>query len=236
MMWRLNASAIDELAALPETGMGFQWVEATTAHRGRRFLVFNGEIAYDLTDLALREGSDPATALANGELIVRAIKETGAGLFVAPQPSGFVLLQSRVALSAVAAGVGPGGLPISSPSSLIKSTVLTASRVFHRYSAHHPDRRVNPVSGDLLPGSYAVPESEVAFLPTGFAAVGRLALPVSLPASHHYVLEAPAGTSVRFGTVAPAFGQAGGGVEAFFGAGASNVQAPIVMPSTIPDE
>jgi len=92
------------------------------------------------------------------------------------------------------------------------------------------------VSGDFLPGTYAVPESEVAFISTGFAAVGRLALPVNLPASHHYVIEAQAGTAVRFGTVAPAFGQAGGGVEAFFGSGATNVQVPRVMPSTIPEE
>lgn len=92
------------------------------------------------------------------------------------------------------------------------------------------------MSGDFLPGTYAVPESEVAFISTGFAAVGRLALPVNLPASHHYVIEAQAGTAVRFGTVAPAFGQAGGGVEAFFGSGATNVQVPRVMPSTIPEE
>jgi hypothetical protein len=94
---------------------------------------------------------------------------------------------------------------------------------------------VDPVSGGFLPGTYAVPESEVDFIPTGFAAVGRLALPVNLPASHHYVIEAQAGT-VRFGTVAPAFGQAGGGVEAFFGTGATNVQVPRVMPSKIPEE
>ena len=235
-MWHLNKSAIEELRALPETGMGFQWVQATGAQRDRRFLVFNCEIAYDLTDLALRSGDDPSTALANGELVVRAMREADALVFAAPQPSGFVLLQNRIDLPVVAAGVNAGGQSISSPSSLIKSTVLPVSRVFHRYSAYHPDRRVDPLSGDLLPGSYAVPESEVAFLPTGIAAVGRLALPVSLPACHHYVLEAQAGTSVRFGTVAPAFGQAGGGVEAFFAAGAVNVQVPMVMPSTIPDE
>ena len=44
----------------------------------------------------------------------------------------------------------------------------------------------------------------------------RRRLPVNLPASHHYEIVAPAGTHVDFGTVAPAFGQSGGGVEAYF--------------------
>lgn len=118
----------------------------------------------------------------------------------------------------------------------MKSVKLATSRVFHRYSAYHPDRRVDPKTGSFLPGTYAVPESEVPFIPTGFAAVGRLALPNTLPASHHYIVEAASGTAVRFGTVAPAFGQAGGGVEVFFAKGAVNIQRPIVAPSQIDDE
>ena len=54
------------------------------------------------------------------------------------------------------------------------------------------------------------------FLPDGFAVVGRLALPNISPASHHFEINAATGTDVAFGTVAPAFGQAGGEVEAFF--------------------
>ena len=55
-------------------------------------------------------------------------------------------------------------------------------------------------------GGAEAPESEVPFVPTGFVAVGRFALPNSIPASFHYEIEAPVGTSVDFGTVAPAFG------------------------------
>ena len=72
--------------------------------------------------------------------------------------------------------------------------------------------------------------------PLGFVAVGRFALPNSLPASHRYQIEAPTGTAVVFGTVAPAFGQAGGGVEAFFASAVKNVQKPPTAPSRLPDE
>ena len=191
MNWNLSTEAIGELTGLPETGMGFQWVWTTGAHPNRRFIVFNCELAYDLTNLELMSGDDPAIALANGQMVVRAIRESTATLFAAPQPSRFELLESRIALSTAA---GISSHPIARPSSLIKSTTLAVPRVFHRYSAYHPDRRVDSATGDFLPGTYAVPESELPFIPTGFAAVGRLALPVSLPASHHYVIEAKAGT------------------------------------------
>ena len=118
----------------------------------------------------------------------------------------------------------------------MKNVTLSASRVFHRYSAFNPDHRVDPITGNFVPGTYAVPESEAPFIPTGFAAVGRLALPNLIPASHHYLLEAPSGTQVAFGTVAPAFGQAGGGVEALLLNGAPNQQVPPIPPSVIPDE
>jgi hypothetical protein len=98
------------------------------------------------------------------------------------------------------------GVHTALPSSLVKHVTLTANRAFHRFSAFNPDRRVDPVTGSFLAGTYAAPESEVPFVPTGFVAVGRFALPLNLPASYHYEIEAPAGTSVDFGTVAPAFG------------------------------
>jgi len=88
----------------------------------------------------------------------------------------------------------------------------------------------------LVPGTYALPESEVPFIPTGFAAVGRLALPNLNPASHRYTLEASQGTPVAFGTMAPAFAQAGGGVEALLPIGATNQLVPPGPPSRIPDE
>jgi hypothetical protein len=120
------------------------------------------------------------------------------------------------------------------PSSLVKHVSLSANRVFHRFSAFNPDRRVDSITGNFLPGTYAVPESEVPFVPTGFTAVGRFALPNNLPASHHYEIEAPAGTAVDFGTVAPAFGQAGGGVEAYFKNAVTNARVP--PASRLPDE
>jgi|HubBroStandDraft_4_1064222.scaffolds.fasta_scaffold350552_1 hypothetical protein len=225
------------LEKLPETGMGFQLVEASVMGSLKRMLVFNCETAFDISDLDLTPGGDPSAILRNGFRIMELLNERGPvqTMIMSPQPSGFRLLETRIAgLSAVV----PSGPPIAVlPSSLVKHVPsLPSKRLFHRFSAFKPDRRVDPVTGDFLPGTYAAPDSEKPFVMTGFVAVGRFALPNTLPASNNYQIEAKAGTAVSFGTVGPAFGQSGGGVEAFFASGAINVQSPAIGPLTIPDE
>jgi|ERR1700728_2123764 len=238
--WSLSDDSIEKLVNLPETGMGFQLVSASWHGESAVLIVLNAELAFDLSQVELLAGTDPAIILTNGIRVQNLMRQDGVTIVGRPEPHSFKLLESRVS--------GPGIIPLatattattSSPiaqlSSLVKNVTLSANRVFHRYSAFNPDHRVDPITGNFLPGTYAVPESEVPFIPTGFAAVGRLALPNLKPASHHYLLEAPSGTQVAFGTVAPAFGQAGGGVEALLPNGATNQQVPPIPPSMIPDE
>jgi len=66
--------------------------------------------------------------------------------------------------------------------------------------------------------------------------MGRFALPNNLPASYRYEIEAPVGTAVDFGTVAPALGQAGGGVEAYFSKAIANAKIPPSPVLKLPDE
>ena len=152
------------------------------------------------------------------------------------QVGSFKLFQTRVG-SLPMPGLSGGAVPLlsASPSSLVRHVILAGNQLFYRFSAFNPDRRVN-FNGDFLPGTYAAPESELPFVPTGFVAVGRFALPNVLPASFRYEITAPAGTSVDFGTVAPAFGQAGGGVETYSGTGATNAKTPPAPFLRLPDE
>ena len=236
-MWNLNEGAIRSLVDLPETGMGFQLVEAVVLGMTKPLLVLNAERAIDIAEIGLEFGDDPSVILRNG---LRIIDTMNSGIvqtmFAAPQPHSFKLLGSRISVPQIANPAAGGVLMVALPSSLVKHVSLPVNRVFHRFSAFNPDRRVDPTSGSLLPGTYVAPESEIPFVPTGFTAVGRFALPNNLPASHHYVIEAPAGTSVDFGTVAPAFGQAGGGVEAYFKNAVTNAQVPPTPASKLPDE
>jgi hypothetical protein len=236
-MWNLNEAAITSLVELPETGMGFQLVEAVVFGSTTPLLVLNSEHAIDLAEIGLELGDDPSVILRNGLRIIDAINSgTVQTVFAAPQPHSFKLLSSRVSVPKISPSALGTVLMAALPSSLVKHVSLSANRVFHRFSAFNPDRRVDSITGNFLPGTYAVPESEVPFVPTGFTAVGRFALPNNLPASHHYEIEAPAGAAVDFGTVAPAFGQAGGGVEAYFKNAVTNARVPPTPASRLPDE
>lgn len=233
----LSEKAIDSLRDLPETGMGFQLVEAIWWGRQTPLLVFNCELGIDISGLELSQSDDPSVILKNGINIIEALKGDREILFTAPEPHSFRLLSSRVGTAPTATRTqGAITFQAAMSSSLVKNTSLLKNRIFHRFSAFNPDRRVDPKTGDFLPGTYATTESEVPFVPSGFAAVGRFALPNNLPASHRYVIEAPVGTNVAFGTVAPAFGQAGGGVEAYFQNAVVNQLFPQVAPSKLPDE
>lgn len=228
----LDDEARKQVLALPETGMGFQHVSARYERESTEFLVVNAEWALDLGALGLSEGMSPAVIQANGVRVIDALQDAQLGYVSSSKPTGFALASARIGPPSAGA-IAP---PIALPSSLVKRYVLLAPRVFHRYSAFKPDRRVDPITGDFLAGTYAAPESEVPFVPTGFVAVGRFALPNTLPASNHYEILAPTGTSVAFGTVAPAFGQAGGGVEVFFAGSVANQHTPPIPHPALPDE
>jgi hypothetical protein len=140
--------------------------------------VFNAQIAYDISDLQLSDSDDPASILLNGTRIVYAI--------TAAQMNSGTLSLSPSAVAApriIAAGGGPGGpaapptsATVAPPSSLVTSHLLPSKRLFHRFSAYNPDKRVDPVTGNFRAGPYATTDSERPFVPSGFAAVGRYAL------------------------------------------------------------
>lgn len=236
-MWNLGDDAVEKLKELPETGMGFQIVEASLMGCAAPLLVLNAHRAIDISSIGLEPGDDPGTVLRNGLKVVDLLKsEIAQTLFAAPAPRILRLLGTRVGGSpSLAGGQSATSVVTALPSSLVKHVKLAANRVFYRYSAFNPDRRVDPKTGNFLAGTYATPESEAPLVPTGFVAVGRFALPVNLPASHRYEIEAPIGTGADFGTVAPAYGQAGGGVEAFFAKAVVNAQS-IPKYQHIPDE
>jgi hypothetical protein len=94
-------------------------------------------------------------------------------------------------------------------------------------------------AGTLLPGTYLASERELPFIKSGFGAVGRLALPLPVAASHvfEYVVMpgVPPGLKIKVGTVAPAFGQAGGAAEVQTDHGAAPLPVRLVAIRRIDD-
>jgi hypothetical protein len=94
--------------------------------------------------------------------------------------------------------------------------ITQAGDVFYRCKHWATSRRVRYSSNDVLLGTYGFPASELSFVLTGFAAVGRYALPDLPPACRRYEITPPPNYTLQCGACVPLYGQAGGGVEVMF--------------------
>jgi hypothetical protein len=95
-------------------------------------------------------------------------------------------------------------------------------------------RRVLMRTGDILSGTYGFPSSDLPLVPTGFAAVGRYALPNLPPACRRYEIRPPSGYTIKCGAAVQLCGQAGGGVEVMFPKKFTNAVVPIPPPTVLP--
>lgn len=100
-----------------------------------------------------------------------------------------------------------------------------------RFSAFSNDRRVT-IMGGLLPGTYATSGRDAAMVATALSAVGHYALPSIVPPCFRYEIAPPALTELKYGTVAPAYGQSGGGTEIEFFRGVADgaCSGPLMIP------
>ncbi len=100
-----------------------------------------------------------------------------------------------------------------------------------RFTAYRNDRRITTDKG-LLPGTYATTEADSRNVRTGTEAVERYALPDPKPAIYRFRIDPREDTVNREGTVQPAFGHEGGGVEVIFdnGTDKNTVSGPAVLP------
>ena len=105
--------------------------------------------------------------------------------------------------------------------------------VFYRCEPWPTSRRIDQAKQEIASGTYGCPQSEFPFFPTGFAAVGRYALPNLMPACFRWELQPTTGSAVHCGASVPLYGQAGGGVEVCFDMVTKN-RGPIANPTVLP--
>lgn len=119
--------------------------------------------------------------------------------------------RASAAATLAALKISPAYLSAAGAFPLIASVTLPAKTRLHRFIQSANDARFQ--QGQLLKGTYLTTPLELVHANSGFAAVGRFALPMPVPACHVLEYELQARTVVKMGTVAPLFGQSGGGVE-----------------------
>lgn len=230
-LYRVQYEKRELLLKFPETGMGFQIVYASDGPKPPTYwLVY-------ATARALRIGlSDPEESQLQSRQVRSEIDE----MFSATSLRNVELRTSRLVRQRSVPSSFDEALPIQAgadplPSALIKISTTAAGQVFYRFSSRFNDPRVHLGTGDWLPGTYGTTATDKPLAPSGFAAVGRYALPYAEPASFVRAICPEPGTPIQIGTVAPSFGQAGGGVEVYFPRGAVHV-GDMEMVTELPDE
>ncbi|MDD5503784.1 MAG: hypothetical protein PHV77_00520 [Candidatus Omnitrophica bacterium] len=218
MPYKLSDTQIRELVSQPETGMGYQYVEASMSNlstsqgvvlnsevfipeeriekiMGRRFLTYSA---------ILNEAERPG--------YIRTLKVVG---------------RSRLQLGETRHFAKSAGVPACQAA----SSLTGKDQVFKRFSPYRNDRRIGE-DGSLLPGAYATTEADARNVRTGSDAMNRYALPSDEPAIYVFTIQPPEKTSVRVGVVEPANGKPGGGVEVLFENGSP--KKTVTGPNTIP--
>ena len=200
-MLRLSTLETNDLLAQPETGMGYQVVDAILweGNKKERGIVYNAELLFlsDETQSRLR-------SLSYADVLESA------------KSSGNEIKELRVFTREQLAHRTPsirGGSGAPAKDARIEKTKL--GEVFKRFSAYVNDRRLRR-DGSWRAGTYATTEEDAENVKTGMDAVARYALPNPAPASYVFTGRPDKDTEIKKGTAAPAHGQPGGGVEVIF--------------------
>ena len=219
-MLRLSDTLRHSLLTEPETGMGYQRVEATLRdNKTERGIAFNAELLVldDETQVTRRmyPNTNPYTIL-----LKRSAQSSGneiKALRVLPR-AGMVFraIEKKAA-----------------PAKDASKEKTKADEVFKRFSAFQNDQRVTS-DGRLLAGSYATTDEDAKNVKTGNDAVARYALPNPDPASYTFIIKPHKDADIQYGTVEPANDQPGGGVEVIFTTGTQT--NTVTGPEKIPDK
>lgn len=218
MPYRLSANQISELIAQPETGMGYQYVEATMkTYASMKGVVLNAEVFIPESKIE--------------KIMGRRFLTYSAVLNEAEQPGDIRSLKV----------IHKGVLHLGENKSFTKSSSSPASeaaiswtekdKIFKRYSPYKNDHRITE-EGGLFPGTYSTTEEDARNVKTGTEATLRYALPSDEPAIYVFTIKPPEKTAVRIGVVQSANGKPGGGVEVLFNNGSPD--KTVTGPNTIP--
>jgi hypothetical protein len=219
-MYQLTQEERRSLLRQPESGMGYQIVDAqTTDYRTKRGIVLNAELL-KLDEDTLSDSIELLTK-SHAQALRTASGSYGKfrALTVVRDPRTTVLSKRE----AKAGGGADEGA----------DEKTKEDEVFYRFSAFENDNRVTPEKG-LLPNTYATTKDDGDKVKTGKEAVERYALPNDDPASYRFTVKPKKDTKLKKGIVQPANGHVGGGVEVIFTDG-TDKDTVTLPPTKLPD-
>lgn len=208
MYFKLSTQQKNSLLSQPETGMGYQVIEASRAgnYIREKFLVLNSEVVIEMNGY---EAENVRKVINEGIYSIKA----NAGYIVLSSISVFSENQFRNIVSEAKSENERGA---------IDNPIVNANgeEVFVRLSAFDDDRRVDKINKCLRPGSFVTTMDDYfKCKATNDNPVERYALPGNDKIKFAFHIQPKKSDTLQRGNVQPANGKRGGGKEAYFNKG-----------------
>jgi hypothetical protein len=210
MLFKLTTTQESELLNQPETGMGYQVVEASKKgyYSREKFLVLNSEVVIEMN-------------ASTSDNVRKVINE---GIFAFKASASIIELSSMTVLNEKQFRNIVSESKSENEKGAIENPVVSANgdKVFIRLSAFDNDRRIDKVKMCLREGSYTTTmEDYLKCKATNADPVERYALPNNDKIQFAFHIQPLKLDTLQRGTVQPANGKQGGGKEAYFAKGTS---------------
>lgn len=211
MYFRLSTTQENELLNKPETGMGYQVVEASTqkSYSRQKFLVLNSELVIEM----------------NGNQSEHVRKVINEGIYSVKLSADIINLSSISVLNEKQFRSVVNESKTEKEKGATDNPVENASgeEIFVRLSAFDNDRRVDKINNCLRPGSFTTTmEDYLTCKSSNDDPVERYALPTYDKIQFAFHIQPKKIDTLQRGTVQPANDKRGGGKEVYFDKGTSH--------------
>ncbi len=210
MLYKLYLNQQEELLSKPETGMGYQLIEAqsTGEYNFRKYIVLNAQLVID-NDPSLNESLHKVKNLGFIKSLESAPSRRLNNIKVLNKNELSNTFEEKSSKSSTGAKDAP-------------PQRANGSDYFVRLSAFHDDRRIDRNNHRLLPGSYTTTSKDyVVCLRRNDDPLERYALPNDEPIQWAFYIRPTNKDYYQFGIVQADFGKRGGGEECYFDNGTS---------------
>lgn len=208
MLYKLTAAQENELLNQPETGMGYQVVEASKQgyYSREKFLILNSEVVIEMN-------------ASTGDNVRKVVKE---GIFAFKASASIIALSSMTVLNEMQFRNIVNESKSENERGAIENPVVNANgeEIFVRLSAFDNDRRVDKVNMCLRAGAFTTTmEDYLKCKTTNDNPVECYALPNNDKIQFAFHIQPLKFDTLQRGIVQPANGKRGGGKEAYFAKG-----------------
>ena len=221
MIFKAYSSDQRQFLSLPETGMGYQIIEAKRYGKTSkdRFVVFNSELVIDL-DSKFSDFKRQIITEGYSRILIKAeslpIETSTISLVARSQITEFRILTETKKKDRGRHSGGRGAA--DNPKEL-----ADGEEIFVRLSAYENDKRIDFENKKLIPGTYTTTDSDYrACVRFSDDPIDRYALPNDEEIKWAFYVRPKTNDVLQRGIVQPAFGHDGGGIEIYFKNGTSN--------------